>query len=283
MRPILVGIDFQNQAYSAMKFAVNMAACIHAPLHMVFVNCKQSAKDIFQRETEHIEDEAHKRMQKLIEKYNDQLEKSQLYYHIVSPCDDVIEGLNAKAEEIKASVIVVGTRGRLHNALFSRSLASQIAEESKIPVVTIKDGAQISTNIKTILAPIDSSLESRQKLPFTVRLSKIFDAEIKLVGVCHSESSAIVNKVEAYVNQAYEYAQDYKVKVSKEIIYSENVVDSIISYTEKHPIDLMVSMTEQISYTSDLWKGSFAEQFINKSHIPVVNIQPIEYIKRLSR
>ncbi len=282
MRPIIVGIDFQNQSFAAMKFAVNMAGRIDAPIHLAFVNHKQSEKDIFQRPKNNVTPEAKKRLQELIDKYCYELDVEQMSYSITN-ADSVVAGLNTVAEKIKASVIVVGTRGRIHNALFSRSLASQIAEEANIPVVTIKDGAQIKRNIKNILCPIDSSLESRQKLPFTVRLAKIFNANIKLVGVCHAESDTIINKVTAYTNQAYNYIQEYNIPVSKEIICSEDVVNSVISYTENNPIDIMVGMTEQISYASNLWKGSFAEQFISKSHIPVVNIQPKEYIKRLSR
>ncbi len=282
MRPIIVGIDFQNQSFAAMKFAVNMAGRIAAPLHMVFVNHKQIEKDIFQRPAKRVATEAKKRFQELVDKYIYELEADQMSYSIVE-ADSVVEGLNAEAEKTKASVIVVGTRGRIHNALFSRSLASQIAEDSKVPVVTIKDGAQIKRNIKNILAPIDSSLESRQKLPFTVRLAKIFNANVVIMGICHVDSDSIVNKVTAYVNQAYKYVQEYNIPVRKEMIRSEDVVNSIITYTENNPIDIMVGMTEQISYASNLWKGSFAEQFINKSHIPLVNIQPKEYIKRLSR
>lgn len=283
MRPIIVGIDFQNQSLAAMKFAVNMAACIQAPLRMVFVNHKQSAKDIFQRDSTRIEEEASKRLQQLADKYSPSPLNTEQISYTIKAKGDVIEALNEEALACKASVIVVGTRGHLHNALFSRSLASRIAEESNIPVVTIKDGAHINTNIKHILAPIDSSLESRQKLPFTVRLAKVFNAQIDLVGMCHANTETVVQKVEAYLAQAYKYVQEYNIPVSKEVICSEEVVDSIITYTENKPIDLMVSMTEQISYASNLWKGSFAEQFINKSHIPVVNIQPKEYIKRLSR
>ncbi len=282
MRPIIVGIDFQNQSFAAMKFAVNMAGRIAAPIHLAFINYKQNEKDIFQRPEDHVKTEAKKRLQDLIHKYSYEMDVDQMNYSITD-ADSVIEGLNTIAEKVKASVIVVGTRGRIHNALFSRSLASQIAEDSKIPVVTIKDGAQIKRNIQNILCPIDSSLESRQKLPFTVRLAKIFNANVKLVGTCHAESDTIMNKVTAYTNQAYNYVQEYNIPVSKEIICSEEVVNSVIRYTENNPIDIMVSMTAQITYASNLWKGSFAEQFINKSHIPVVNIQPKEYIKRLSR
>ncbi len=49
MKSIIVGIDFQNQSYAAMKFAVNMAIKVDCYVMLVFVNRTDKSKDIFQR------------------------------------------------------------------------------------------------------------------------------------------------------------------------------------------------------------------------------------------
>jgi len=281
MKSIVVGIDFQNQSYAAMKFAVNIASKIGSQIVLVFVNKHDKSKDIFQRPKDRIVEEAELRFKQLIEKYGNQLPKERFVCKVVD--GKIGEELDSQASKNRAGMIVIGTHGRTGLKLFSSSGAFQIVEDTTIPVVTIKDGAHINTDIKTILVPIDASLESRQKVPFTVKLAKIFNAEIHMLAMYHSKMRVVQDNIILYTKQAAEYLEDMSVDFVVKSVDTDDVVRTTINYSEEIDADIIASMSTQLSSTSNLWKGSFAEQLISRSHIPVLNIQPKEFIKTLSR
>lgn len=281
MKSIVVGVDFQNQSYAAMKFAVNMAIKVNCYVMLVFVNKQDKSKDIFQRPKNKIYEEVEERFKNLIAKYGDQLSENRFSYKIRE--GKVADELDRQAIESRAEMIVIGTHGSAGLKLFSTSGAFQIVEKSSVPVVTIKDGAQINLDIKIILVPIDATLESRQKVPFTVRLAKIFNAEIHMLAMYHTKVKMVQENIVSYTRQAAEYLEDKSVNFVVKSVETDDIVRTTINYSEDIGADIISSMSTQVAQTSNLWKGSFAEQLIEKSHIPVLNIQPKEFIKTLSR
>jgi nucleotide-binding universal stress UspA family protein len=281
MKSIVVGVDFQNQSFAAMKFAVNMAVKIGSDIVLVFVNKSDRSKDIFQRPKNTVIDEAKSRFEDLIEKYKDLLPREKFTYKIVE--GKIGEELDSQASKARAEMIVIGTHGRAGLKLFSTSCAFQIVENTTIPVVTIKDGAHINTDINTILVPIDATLESRQKVPFAVKLAKTFNAEIHMLAIYHSKVKTVKENIISYTKQAAEYLEGNSVNFVVKSIETDDIVKATINYSEEIGADIIASMSTQVAITSNLWKGSFAEQLIGKSHIPVLNIQPKEFIKTLSR
>lgn len=281
MKSIVVGIDFQNQSYAAMKFAVNMAIKVNCYVMLVFVNKPDKSKDIFQRPKSKIYEEVETRFIHLIEKYSDILDENRFSYKIRE--GKIPEELDRQAVESRAEMIVVGTHGNTGLKLFNSSMAFEIVEKSATPVVTIKDGAHINTEIKIILVPIDATLESRQKVPFTVRLAKLYNAEVHMLAMYHSKVKMVKENIISYTRQAAEYLERQQVNFIVKSVETDDVVQTTIDYSEDIKADLISSMTVQISSTSNLWKGTFAEQLITKSHIPVLNIQPKELIMTMSR
>lgn len=281
MKSIVVGIDFQNQSYAALKFAVNMAIKVNCYVMLVFVNKYDKSKDIFQRPKDKVFEEVEERFEQLINKYADLLDKNRFSYKIRE--GKISEELDRQAVESRAEMIVIGTHGRTGIKLFNTSGAFQIIEKSAVPVVSIKDGAQINTEIKVILVPMDATLETRQKIPFTVRLAKIFNAEIHMLAMYHSKVKMIQENIISYTKQAAEYLEDKSVDFVVKSIETDDIVQATIDYAEDINADIISIMTIQIGQTSNLWKGSFAEQLISKAHVPVLCIQPKELMTVQSR
>lgn len=281
MKSIVVGVDFQNQSYAAMKFAVNMAIKVNCYVMLVFVNKKDRSKDIFQRPKGKLYEEVESRFNLLIDKYSDILDKNRFSYKIRE--GKIPEELDRQAVESRAEMIVIGTHGKAGLKLFGSSLAFEIVEKCTVPVVTIKDGARINIDIKTILVPIDATLESRQKVPFSVRLAKLYDAEIHMLAMYHTKVKMVKENIMLYTKQAAEYLEGKQVNFVVKSVETDDIVGTTIEYSEEINADIISSMTIQVGQASNLWKGTFAEQLITKSHIPVLNIQPKELILTMSR
>ncbi len=148
-------------------------------------------------------------------------------------------------------MIVVGTKGKFGLKLFSNSMAYQIVDRASVPVVTIKNGAQINTDIKTILVPIDATLESRQKVPFTVRLARIYNAEVHMLAMYHSRVKMVQENVISYTRQAAEYLESKSVNFVVKSIETDDIVKTTIDYSEDIDADIISSMTVQVASTSN--------------------------------
>ena len=282
MRTIIVGIDFLNESLAALKMAVIIGAKAKSNIVLIFVNKPDKAKPIFKVSVDNIQREVENRFKELIKKYSSKIPPEKFTYRFKEG-EKIFQVINEEAENWRADLIIIGTKGKGGLKLFTHSLAFQTIESSVIPVISVRDGAHISPSFKTILIPIDDTLETRQKLPFAIRLAKIFDAEIHLLAIYHSHVKAVKENVERYTRQSAEYLEAGNINFIVKSIETKDVVNETISYAAFIHADLIVIMTTQIGIISNLWNGSFAEQLIGQSPLPIATIPPKELIRTLSR
>jgi nucleotide-binding universal stress UspA family protein len=126
------------------------------------------------------------------------------------------------------------------------------------------------------LLPLDSSLETKQKLPFAADLAKSFDATIYLLKVFNTPLSVIRKRIDKYGQDAEACLKEKKVKFVTEELEVDNVAASIIKYSREHKIDLISIMTDQDTTTAKKFLGPYAQQLINNSEIPVLSLRSKE-------
>ena len=131
--------------------------------------------------------------------------------------------------------------------------------------------------------PIDDTLETRQKVPFATKISKYFDSEIHVVPVYSTTIKAVTQKIDNYTAQVVKYLEEENVKHIAKAVDADNVTNATINYAKTIDADMIAIMTEQEMTTSNLFLGAFAQQMVNHSPIPVLNIHAKEYIKISSR
>ena len=282
MRGIIVGIDFLNESLSALKLAIIIAVKAKSDVILVFVNKPDKSKPIFSTPPEKLQEEVENRFKNLIKKYSDKIPAEKFSYRFREGAK-VCDALNDEAENWRAELIVLGTQGKLGLKLFSHSLAFGVIERSNIPVITVRDGAQIPTEVKRVLIPIDDTLETRQKVPFTARMARLFGAEIHMLAIYHSAVQTVKENVERYTRQSAEYLEGNNINFVVKSIETKDVVRETLKYAGEIDADIISVMTTQIGAVSNLWKGTFTEQLIDQSPIPVVTVPPKELIRTLSR
>jgi nucleotide-binding universal stress UspA family protein len=75
------------------------------------------------------------------------------------------------------------------------SNAYRIVMHSKCPVVTIRPNYRFHASSKIIVLPIDSSLDTRQKVPYTCKLAEMMKSEIHVLGVYTSHQHSQREKI----------------------------------------------------------------------------------------
>jgi nucleotide-binding universal stress UspA family protein len=175
------------------------------------------------------------------------------------------------AENYENALIVLSTHGRSgFEEFFIGGNAYKITSHSKNPVITIR-GSKISSNIDKMVLPLDITFQTREKVPYTVKLAKLFHSEIHVLGIRLSNIKSIEKKLHQYVQQVVSYIDDQKIPYTFEHLQGDNLTDITLDYSRSVNADLISIMTEQEKSVSNLLLGSYAHQMINKAFIPVLS------------
>ena len=124
--------------------------------------------------------------------------------------------------------------------------------------------------------PIDITSDTRQKVPITAEIAKAFGAEVHVVAVSSNQSDDIVAKLNAFSKQVCDYLKDYEVHFKTASLSGDNITDITIEYALDINADMISIMTEQSKALSNFVLGSYAQQMLSKSPIPVLSITPQE-------
>ena len=282
MKKIIVAIDFLDCSLNALAHAVSIAAKAEADIEMVWVNQPDHSKEIFKCDPETLLAEVKKRFKQIIKDHSAELGKGKLTYQIRE--GKVYREIVGSATEAKADLIIVGTHGSSgFEEFWIGSNANKIVSSVHRPIITIRGGIDIQRSLNKIVLPIDSTVETRQKLPFTSELAKIHDAEIFVLSIYTTKVAAVRYKVDTYTDQVIEYLEEEGVRYTRDAIEADNLTKSTIGYAERIDANLISIMTEQERTTANLWLGAFAQQMVNHSPFPVLSIHPKDLIRSLTR
>ena len=121
------------------------------------------------------------------------------------------------------------------------------------------------------MLPLDITFQTREKVPYTVELAKVFGSKIHLLTVRLSNLKSIEKKLYQYAGQVASYLDAHKIPYTVEHLHGSNLTDLTIDYSQSIDADLISIMTEQEKSASNLLLGNFAHQMINKAFIPVLS------------
>ncbi len=282
MKKILVAIDFLDCSINALAHAASIANKASADVELIWVNKPDNSKEIFQMDADSMIDEVEKRFEKLIEEYSPKMSSGKMSYKIRE--GKIYHEIVQEAEDIKADMIIVGTHGASgFEEFWIGSNANRIVTASRKPIITIRGGIDILRPLTKIVLPLDSTVETRQKLPFTAELAKFCGAEVNVLSVYTTKISQVRYRVDTYTDQVIEYLEEEGVKYTRDVIEADNLTKSTIGYAERVGANLISIMTEQERTTANLWLGAFSQQMVNHSPFPVLSIHPKELIRSLTR
>ncbi len=267
MKQIIVPTDFSDLSQKGLELAVLLTNNIKANIQLVHV-AKFDAKHITLGKEKILLKNITHELTNIIEKIHQSHPNIDIEYIIKEGKvhDEIINQANA----FNNSFIVTSTHGTSGwEELFIGSNAYKIVASSSKPVFTLR-GETIPKQIKNIVLPLDNTLETLEKVPFTAELAKLLGAQVHIVTVTESELKDIKINMEAHARQVKTYLNKYNIVSSIDHITGNNITDITIEYAKKQKADLISVMTEQERSISNILLGSYAHQMINKSPIPVL-------------
>lgn len=271
MSSIIVGTDFSNGSYMALELAIDIANKMKTDVLLIWV--KREKKLFTDEQLESAIHLAGDKLEDLHERYSKRLYGGQLKYEIRT--GKVAQVLGEAAREEKSPMIVCGTNGASgFERYFMGSTAVRIVQDSPCPVLTIREGFNFHKDLENIVMPIRVNETSRQKVPFTTEIAKIFGSKIHILGLI--DSPIYASELRTYIFQTEEFLKQEGVSFVSTVKRYSNYCDTLMSYAEDINADLVTINTEQNNplKVSRLFLGTNAQQIVHHSQIPVLSIHP---------
>ena len=283
MANIIAAIDFSDCSVNALEHAVSIASRGALDVHMIWVNNPSVTKTTIYSDTSaELIDEIRKQFGKLVEKYSPELPDSTIDFVIRE--GKVYREIIDEAKEMESLCIVMGTHGISgFEQFWIGSNANKLISVSPCPVITLRAGVDPKTEMRVILMPVDSTLDTRQKVPFTAYLAQLFEGEIYVLSIYASKYKSIQKRVDMYTDQVCSYLEEEGIKYYRDVLLCDNLTTGTIDYAKRIRANLISIMTEQETSPFNLLVGPYAQQMVNNSPYPVLSINPFDTMQISTR
>ena len=272
MTKIIVAIDFSKGSIHALEYAIDFANKYKSNIIMVWVDNSTSAESLYLTSGYDERSEIKEHFNNIIAQYQAKLLTGKISFKMRK--GKVYHEINHVANKENADLIIAGTHGVSgYEKSWIGSNAYRIVVYASCPVITIKYGFKFSDGIRQIVLPIDNSSETLQKVFFTAKLAKKFNAEVHILALYSTNLKAIHRKVNTYADIASKCLEKDNIKHKIQILQSDDITHSTIDYAKENNVDLITIMTEQESATADILLGAYAQQMVYYSPFPVLSVR----------
>ena len=275
-KSILVPIDFSEITLVALKQAINLARVINGEITLINVLEDHGFFNKYISKTEHTEIEAKtkKSLEELAEKES---ADSGIHIHTIIKFGKIYEQVSRTAEEMKATVILMGTSGSMGIMKFIGSNTLRVIRDSQVPVISIK-GSKIDEGLTNILVPLDLTKETKEKVAKAIWLSKLYGGvTINIVSISTSTDTFLVNKMKKQEIQVKKFLAGKGIRCNSKMIKNlegKSLSQNIIDYGKEVNAGIIMIMTQQETDITEMFIGSSAQAIINNSEIPVLSVVP---------
>ncbi len=274
---ILIPIDFSETSMLAFEHAVYTAKLFHAEL--VLLHVVEKHWENFSIVVPEMRIDQPDNIIKSVEKRLEEIAANIRSVHgIKSTCitsdGTIFSEIISVSKEHNVDLIMMGTHGTSGFAeFFVGSNAYKVVTSAECPVISVQTHAQ-KLGFKDILLPIDDSAHSRQKVNHAIVLARHFSAKLHIVGLADFNDVIELHKFEIKLEQIEDYIKKCDLTCTKEIVHGKNQAKLTAEYAQATGTDLIIIMTDQDENLTGRLMGSYAQQIVNHSKIPVMSIQP---------
>lgn len=191
-----------------------------------------------------------------------------------NPHKEIIKQYNGSNADL---LIVPITSSQDGAGLLTASEANKIIYTLERMVLTVpceKD----DYNFLDIVVPIDTSFETRQKVPYAVSIAKALNARLHVLGVSNDKGKDAEVVIKNYTRQVYNNIEEKGLHCTVDMRLGGNPTEQIINFAQEKKAGLILIMTEQETNFTSFFTGKYSEQMIKNSPVPVLSIHPKDLI-----
>ena len=280
MKTILHATDFSENAIAALKYAHTLSNKIQASLYVihVFDNSTLSAdlnenfllhpKEILNQKNEILKEfcETHLKTQ-----FDNVQLKTESFEN-----NNIVTGIISKANEINASLIVVGMKGKsVIEEILLGSTTNQLIKKAPFPILTIPINTELN-RLKTIVYATDFEEEDISAIFKLTQIAKVFNATIKIVHISPSKDTNGLQEME-WFKELLKQKVTYD-KLEFDSLFYDDTYNFLRLYLEEIKADLLAMLERD---EKGLFKKIFHRDLVKRmesvSAIPLISYNEINY------
>jgi hypothetical protein len=184
---------------------------------------------------------------------------------------DIFSTIAEVANDLKASLIFLGTHGKVGMQKITGSFALKVVTSSEIPTIIIQK-RPFGSGISKIVMPITSDAGPWSKTKWAAAIAREFNSMIQIFHLPGDTMEDVITMITSHF-----IANDvkYSVQASDK---SGNFTKQVLDYATAENADMILIMTNPDKSLKSYLLGSYDEDIIfNPSQIPVMCINPRDF------
>ena len=266
MSQIIVGIDFFSSSMTALRLAIDIATRTGADILMAWV--ENNEKNV---------EEAKEELNQLAIENKSKLGGKSISY--ITCTGKVYQAMAKLVKDENPDLLVIGAHGKGgYDEKYAGQNAFKMIIECNAPVLVVRETFNFDKHLEKLVLPIDSSRDTRQKVPWTIEFAKMFpQSSICILGVQTSNVKTVRSDVMSYVASVEKFLTQHALPFTTDFVDTENVALATIEYSKSINADLIVTMVEQEKTISNFFfLGPYLQQMINQSPFPVLIVPNVQ-------
>ena len=262
----LVPTDFSEVCTNAAQRAASLAKDFNYKIVLLHIIDKNTLAEL-KKENKGL-DWVHDRLKEMA---NSLINEYVIQVETIAREGDIFTTIAEVAEELKASLIFLGTHGRVGLQKFTGSFALKVVTSSEIPTIVVQK-RPFGHGLGKIVMPITSDAGPWAKTKWAAAIAKEFNSMIKIFHLPGEEMEDVITMI---TNHFQVNNVKFTVKAADK---TGNFTKQVIGYSTAENADMILIMTNPDKSLKTYLLGSYDEDILfNTSQIPVMCINPRDF------
>jgi nucleotide-binding universal stress UspA family protein len=275
IRKILIPLDFSPTSLKAIDFAKAIVRRTNAQVILLHVMEKINVTtepfvfsgitfESYENKLQVLSNENLNRIAKMFENKN---------VDVISSTGRTYNEIIRVSKEQNIDLIIMGTHGVSgFREFIVGSNTFRVVSEAICPVLSVQEKST-TYDFKTILVPFTDMPHSRENVMYAIKVAEIYEASLEVVGVDPENSGTSRKKLLLEAEQIEKFAEGHSLKCNVEVIPGDYKSAVVLDYAKNKSADLIVVIGDSDKQNfAEYFTGSFSQQIINHSSIPVLSI-----------
>jgi nucleotide-binding universal stress UspA family protein len=262
----LVPTDFSEVCANAAHRAASLAKDFNYKIVLLHVIDKNTLSEL-KKEGKGLEwiDERLKELAQILIKEN------VIQVETIAREGDIFSTIADVAKDLSASLIFLGTHGKVGMQKITGSFALKVVTSSEIPTIVVQK-RQFGKGLGKIVMPITSDAGPWAKTKWAAAIAKEFNSTIHIFHIPGDEMEDVITMITNHFS-----VNDVKFEVEA-ADKSGNYTKQVLDYATAKNADMILIMTNPDKSLKTYLLGSYDEDIIfNPSQIPVMSINPRDF------
>lgn len=280
MRKILVPTDFSENAFNAIKFAIDLFKyeisefyIMHAYLDEIYNHEDLVEESDLEKVSETVSNASKTSLKNTLEAIKAISPNPKHTYNIISAKNLLIDEMDTIVDSKNIDIIIMGTKGKTNDKKITfGSHTLQVIKYVQCPVMAIPENYKY-TQPKHILFPTNYLIPyKRRELKLFCEMASTYRAIVDVLYISTSDKLSLRQKD----NQKFIKEELHKNTLNFKLVNSKHIINSIYQYIKENNIDMLVMVNTRHSFLEDMIYQSTIDEFGLNLDIPFLALQNIK-------